>query len=325
MPEETTAATDPELQPETTEAPTTGESPPEATPPAETPPSDGSLDDLPPGEETSPAADLTDAPETLRVTWEDGTSSDVPVEELITGYQLAVRAKSDLRAAQEAQGAAEEVLRGLVENPIQTLHDALTGLLGGDRERALEELGRITTEFSDAWKESKKLPPAEQELLRLRRERTTLQAELKRERERAQQDQESVAVTQATQNALREINQALRAAKLPERPALVKAVARELLDARQTKQKLSAAQAVEKVKRQLQSEMDERLKALGEDPAALEGLFPKAAELFRKRDLNGVKAAQSARVPARGRTPATETAQKPRILRNNNWAELFGE
>lgn len=302
--------------PETPQAPETGEPSPTEKPPISAPEAGA------PPETPEPAASLAESPETLRVTWEDGTTSDVPVQELVAGYQLAVRARDDLKAAQEISTAAQEVVQGLIQNPFGVLLDAFAGAMG-DREKALEEVGRQVTEFADAWKQMKGLPPAEQELLRLRREHAAIKAENERLKQKEVQGKEAQEVAADTQRALKDIHGALKAAGLPERPVLVKAVARELLDAHQSKEKLSTAQAVARVKKQLQTELEERLKALGDDPKAFEGLYPKVTELVRKRDLNGVKTAQSARVQAKpGRTPEKES--KPLILRNNNWSELFG-
>lgn len=277
---------------------------------------EGSAEGKPPPVETIKSLPVTIGEKTF----------DIPVTELVEGYKLAAQAKVDLEEAVGAQKAAREVMEGLVQNPFGTVMDALTGVFRGDKQKAFGQLLGMATELVEEHRKFQELPPAEQELITLRRAHAEAQEALKAQRARENADREQYIRGEETRKWLGEITGAIKTAGLPDEPALIKPVALEIYNARQRGEEISAAEGLKRFQKRLAGELEERLTVLdkGSNPEAILGLFPKLAEHLRKKTIGDVSRANSQRVtvPPNQRSARPGT-QKPVVLRDGDWESYF--
>lgn len=252
----------------------------------------------------------------------------VPLQDLIKGYQLSFQAKEDLEEAARYITSAQKIHQGLVKNPLGTLFEALRDQYGEDphaEEYARQQLVAIVDEFKSKQTEYESLPEETKQLRALQRQNAKLQAERDEWRKEKDTQEKQSKKAEAVNRTLGEISSALKAGGLSDSEIYQRQVAMELLDARKGNEEITAADAVKRVKQRLATELEEKLKGLdGVDPKTMQELFPNLIQKLRQADVAEVKNLRSQRLPPRTNGVKPPAKQEVTILRDGDWDNIFG-
>lgn len=276
----------------------------------------GSPPKAPPDEEPPPGSLLVEI---------DGKEEEIPIQELVKGYQLARKAHDEIREAKEVREASEAVLKGLLHDHWGTYHRALIGA-GADSDQAMKFIVQEARALSNEYAKFEKLPKEQQEVIHLRRKLAEREAQLEEARAREEEEKTSMSLGEAKKVELQNIAQAMKQAgvKVDLNKAatrlFIRDVARKMMD----DPGLSHQQAVDELLKETVSELEERLKVADDiDPKRIQGLTPNLLNHIRKTDINGIKREKSARVVAKEPAIKRTAPSKPVVLRDGDWDRFF--
>lgn len=291
---------------------------------------------VPEGSEVAPAADAggqpAGTPEGKLA--EDGPPAEEPIESIrldIDGREVVlktsevedlVRRRREVDAAlKKADGYSREfeaILKRLVDDPMQLLLEAYTGV-EGDEERAAKKLATFCDKFLGSFWQYEQMPEEKREAIRLRKKSLSQERELEKLRRERDEDkrvaEEAEKFRQLSAEVLREIEQH----GLPKKARVVEVVQRIVRDAREEGIPVTIAEAAGLAKEEIRREAEERLKELQTD-GSFEGLFP---DLVKKLDQARAEAIRRARAkngreasPAAAAQHASPEVGKPRVYRD---------
>lgn len=256
----------------------------------------------------------------------DGKEEEIPLPELIKGYQLARDAHKHIKEAIQAKEDSKVVVDGLIQDHWGTYHRALTAAFGGDTDQALNYLVQEAKALVAEYSKFEKLPREQQEVITLKRKLAEREQALADREHQIAYERESASETQAKAQALAEITTAMKqnGIRVDVRSAstrfFIQDVARKLMDA----PSMETSDAVKEVLKDVSKQLEERLKIADQvDPEVIQGLLPNLAENFRKKDLNGVKQARGARVTPKEPALKHEAAKKQVVLKDGDWDTYF--
>jgi hypothetical protein len=276
-------------------------------------------------EKEAPSVPEEEAPPGSFLVEIDGREEEIPVTDLVKGYQLARDAHKHITEAIQAKKESEVLRKGILNDHWNTYHQALVGA-GADSDEALRFIVEEAKALAAEYGKFEKLPKEQQEVITLRRKLAQREAELERAQTETATRAETDSVTQAKAAALSDITGAMKGAgiKIDVNTAatriFIQDVARRLLDA----PSMSTQDAVKEVQKDVLKQLEERLKIADQfEPGAIQGLLPNLAEHVRKSNLNGIKRAQSARVVPKESAIKRPAQSKPVVLRDGDWEKYF--
>ena len=139
---------------------------------------------------------------------------EVGVEELEKGYNLALQLQDKAEDVLQLHESAMKTLKSLADNPIGTLMDVFTGLLG-DREKAFVHVAKLGDAIVKQALEYEGMGEREQKSIWIEDENRRLKGEREKDENRRKEEEKSKADLERSQKISIEITHALKAAGLP--------------------------------------------------------------------------------------------------------------
>src|SRR3990167_10673671 len=138
----------------------------------------------------------------------------VGVEELERSYNLALQLQDKAEDVLQLHDSAMKTLKSLADNPIGTLMDVFTGLLG-DREKAFIHVAKLGDAIVKEALEYEGMGEREQKSIWIEEENRRLKGEREKDENRRKEEEKSKADLERSQKISIEITHALKAAGLP--------------------------------------------------------------------------------------------------------------
>ena len=270
---------------------------------ARAPDEEGATEETPAKEgETPPAA--PEPPKTLKVGEEE-----VPLEEVIAGYEKSKHAgrwqkeaQQTLRKAQEKEEGAKLVIEHLMKDPLAAFRELLAGKVG--ERQAHERTRKAAEDFLLQVLEEEALGPEAREVRAERRAMERERAELERRRRESLAAEEQAEAERIAEHFQKKITEAVAASGLPKTQKVYEQVAREMIEAAEAGISLTPEEAIATVKEEREKELAQLLETL--PPAELIKKFPEQARAIQKH------AADEARAKlAQAVKPGTSAAASP--------------
>jgi hypothetical protein len=251
----------------------------------------------------------------------DGEEQEVDSEELVKGYQTAQASNKRFQEAAQLREDAKFVLESIQQDPFGVLTQLYTNQLGGNREQAREAVFKVAESYVGSMLEELMAPAEKRAAIRAEREAQYYRSEAERLR---REQEERDAKTQAEQHAgevMGAIRRAITEAELPEDPQIVSQVAEAMLAAEQNDIEISAADAVQMVRKKVTETVTSKLPSLSYDDFRKQ--FPDFLEKMRQEDLAKAKEQQRSTRSGKASPPGSSTKPKRRSKAKQKPSDFF--
>lgn len=257
----------------------------------------------------------------------NGEEKEFSTGDVVERAQKAESAEQRFQEAAEYTRSARQVVDMVSQNPIETAIRLKTGMYGGDRAKAEQEIYDVAAKFVMNRLQEELLPEEQREFLRKERELGYKAEQIEQAQQKLKADEEQREMQVAYAEADKEIAAAVEKSKLPQEPEVFDRMMRIMQRHYDAGKDLTALQAAEIVKQQLDKETPDMLEKLS--PEELHKRNPDFLKKMREYDLKLAQekkarsSTQNDKARVKGKSKTSTKARGRVGAKEENWNDFF--